>query len=305
MTREELNQEKQQEIINEQRREKRKKITIFFLKISVILILGFFIFYAYTTYISTSRLIVKEDRIVDSDLPNNFDGMKVIQFSDLHYGTTVFYDEVRNLVKEINLRSPDIVIFTGDLIDPSYDISTDEQEKLIKLLKKIDATLGKYCVPGEDDSEMFYTLMKQSEFTILENSYDLIYKNNNNPILLVGLGSSLNDSLNIHEGFSYFSEVSHNSNIYTIAVAHEPDTFVDVNNEYSVDLFLAGHSHNGNIRLPLIGAIYKVDGAETYIDEHYKVDESDLFISSGIGTDGPGFRLFCRPSFNFFRISSK
>lgn len=305
MTREELNQAKQQEIINEQRREKRKKSTIFFFKISLALILGFLTFYFYTTYISTSKLIVKEERIVDKDLPSSFDGLKVIQFSDLHYGTTIFYDEVKNLVSEINKRKPDIVIFNGDLIDSSYDISTEEQEKLSNLLKTIDASLGKYAVPGEEDNEMFYTIMKQSDFNVLENSYDFIYNNDDKPILLIGLGSMLNDSLRIDEGFAYFNDITHNSDIYTVVVSHEPDTVDKINDGYHIDLYLAGHSHNGNVRLPIVGSLYKFDGAEKYIDEHYDLGDYNLYISSGIGTNGPGFRLFCRPSFNFFRISSK
>lgn len=304
MTREELNQAKQQEIINEQRREKRKKSTIFFFKVSLVLILGFLIFYLYTTYISTSKLIVKEERIVDKDLPSNFDGLKVIQFSDLHYGTTVFYDELKNLVVEINKRNPDIVIFNGDLIDASYDLSTDEQEKISDSLKKIDASLGKYAVPGEEDDELFYTIMKQSDFNVLENSYDFIYNNDEKPILLIGLGSILNDSLNVSEGFAYFNETTHNSDIYTIVMSHEPDT-VDKISAYRSDLYLAGHSHNGNVRLPIVGSLYKFDGAEKYIDEYYNLGNYKLYISSGVGTNGPGFRLFCRPSFNFFRISSK
>ena len=68
---------------------------------------------------------------------------------------------------------------------------------------------------------------------------------------------------------------------------------------------LMGHSHNGNIRLPFIGAISKVDGAKKYDQEYYKIKNSELFISSGMGTNGPGFRLFCRPSFNFVRVSNK
>lgn len=305
MTREELNQSKQQEIINEERREKRKKITIFVFKLSLFLIVGFISFYLYTTYVSSSRLIVKEERIIDKDLPSSFDGLKVIHFSDLHYGTTVFYDEVNNLVKEINKRNPDLVIFSGDLIDEAYKISTDEQEKLISQLKKINTTLGKYAVPGEEDSEIFYTIMKQSGFNVIENTYDFIYNESSEPLLLVGFGSFLNDSIDIKSGLAYFSESTHNTDIYSIVVMHEPDVVDEVESIHTADLFLSGHSHNGTVRLPLIGGIYKEKGAEKYIDDYYKIDNSHLYISSGIGTNGPGFRFFCRPSFNFFRISSK
>ena len=305
MTREELNQEKQKEIFNEEKHEKRKKITIFVFKLLCLIVIGFLSFYLYTTFVSTRILSVKEERIINEKVPENFNGLKVIQFSDLHYGTTVFLDELKNVVKEINERNPDLVVFTGDLIDTSYELTTDEQEKIIKQLKKIDASLGKYAVSGEEDGETFLTIMKQSDFEVLNNSYDFIYKDDETPILLIGLDSYLNNKSDISESFTYFTDPTHNTNIFSIVLAHEPDVIDSVLNNYSVDMFLAGHSHNGNIRVPFIGGIYIVEGAEKYSDAYYKVNDTELYISSGIGTNGPGFRLFCRPSINFFRISNK
>ena len=72
----------------------------------------------------------------------------------------------------------------------------------------------------------------------------------------------------------------------------------------TTDLFLAGHSHNGQINIPYIGGLIKKEGSQKYINEFYQINESKLYISSGIGTNGNGFRLFCRPSINFFRLSS-
>ena len=305
MTREELNQDKQKKIIDEQRREKRKKITILIFKLSIALIAFFLLFYCYTTYVSTSSLVVKEKRIVNSKIPANFDGLKIIHFSDLHYGTTVFSDQVSRIVKEINKRKPDIVVFTGDLIDKDFELSTEEQEKLSKLLDKIDVKLGKYAVPGEEDDSEFYTILKQSDFTILNNNYELIYYNDVSPILLVGLDSYLDGKYDINKAYEYFSDSAHDRNIFTIGLVHEPDIVDKILEKYPTDLFLAGHSHNGNIRIPYFGALQKVDGAKKYDQEYYKVKDSDLYISSGLETNGPGFRLFCRPSFNFFRVSVK
>lgn len=305
MTREELNQDRQQEIFNEERREKRKKITIFVFKLVFFIVVGFIIFYLYTTFISTKLLSVREYRVVNDKIPDNFNGLKLVQFSDLHYGSTVFYDEIKTLVTEINERNPDIVVFTGDLINAGYELNTDEQEKLIKQLKKIDAVLGKYAVLGEEDDETFLTIMKQSDFEVLDNSYDLIYKDSDFPILLIGLSSSLNGNENIADGFAYFDTPVHNNEIYSITLSHEPDVIDTVLNNYSTDLFLSGHSHNGNIRIPFVGATYSIDGATKYNQEYYRIQNTELFISSGIGTNGPGFRLFCRPSINFFRISNK
>ena len=89
--------------------------------------------------------------------------------------------------------------------------------------------------------------------------------------------------------------------IYEILLIHEPDFIEDV--DYGkFDLVLAGHSHNGQVRLPLIGAIIKPVGAETYYDEYYSFGNTDLYVSSGIGVSRVNFRLFNRPSLNFYRI---
>lgn len=305
MTREELNQEKQKEIIDEEKREKRKKIIIFSFKCIVIFITCFLLFYCYTTYVSSAMMVVKEERIINKKLPSEFTGLKIIQFSDLHYGTTFFEDDLKKMVNEINSRSPDLVVFTGDLIDEGYDASVEEMELISKYLKKIDTTLGKYAIYGEEDNESFATIMNQGNFIVLDNDYDLIYKNSNTPILLVGLDSKLSGKQNIDEGFKYFKTEGYNSNIYTITLVHEPDSVSSFLNTYNSDLVLAGHSHNGNIRVPFIGALNKVEGAEKYDQAHYTINKTELYISSGMGTNGPGFRLFCRPSINFFRLSSE
>lgn len=305
MTREELNQKKQEAIFMEQKKEKIKKFTLAFFKFSLLLIFGFVCFYVYTTFISTSKLVIKEERILSSKIPDNFSGLKIIHFSDLHYGTTVFYDNLRSLVEQVNLRNPDLVVFTGDLIDINYEMSTTEQEKVIGLLKSINSKLGKYAVSGEEDGELFDIIMKQSDFLVLNNSYEFIYNDSSTPILLVGLGSFLNNSAMIDEAYSYFTDPTYNSNIFSISLLHEPDIIDRITSNYFSDLFLAGHSHNGTIRLPLIGSLYNEEGAKKYNRSFYQIDDSKLFISSGIGTNGPGFRLFCRPSFNFFRISKK
>ena len=303
-TREEKNKEQFEEIVNDELRKKKKKKVIFFTKLIVLIIVCLFILYFYVTYVSTKMITVKEERLKNSKLPISFNSTKIIQFSDLHYGTTVKIDEVKNLVKLINKRHPDIVVFTGDLIDDSYDISTSEQEDLIKLLKSINVSIGKYAVSGEDDGDNFSTILNQSDFTVLDNNYDLVYNNDNNPILITGLSSSLNGNRNIDNAFKYFSVENHNANIYSICLIHESDDIDDILSKYSVDLFLGGHSHNGQIRIPFYGAISGVEGSSTYYKEHYELDNSQIYVSSGIGTVGSGIRLFDRPSINFFRLSN-
>ena len=304
MTREELNEEIQKEIQKEQNAETAKKIIKITLKWIFILIMFFTLFFSYTTYISTVKIKVREYRITNKKIPDSFKGLKIIQLSDLHFGSTMFNEDVKKIKNMSNKRKPDIIVYTGDLIYKNYNLSKEEQEELIKEFKKMKASLGKYAILGDEDNEQISTIFNQSDFTILRNEYDLIYKNDNNPILLIGLSSKKKD-IDIDKAYSYFKEETHNSNIYTITLLHEPDTVDEINSIYPTDLFLAGHSHNGNIRIPFTKySLFKVDGAKKYDQDYYKLDNSELYISSGLGTKN-GIRLFCRPSINFYRLSNQ
>ena len=306
MTREELNKEKQSEIINEEKRKVRKKFVLSSAKVILFLVLFATTFYFLNANIFTKKIVVKEKRIVNEKIPDSFSGLKIVQFSDLHYGSTIFIDDVKNLVKLINSRNPDVVIFNGDLITPEYKITNYEKEKLTKTLANIEASVGKYAVMGDEDNDNYSVLMKQANFTLLNNSYDLIYDDEETPIIIMGISSLLTANYNIAEAYGYFKEANSNSELYKIVAFHEPDLADYILDEYDADLLLAGHSHNGNIKLPFVGAIKRnYKGAEHYYDEMEYVGNTPLYISSGIGTNGAGVRFLCQPSINFFRLSNK
>lgn len=306
MTREERSEEMQKEIFDEDKRAKIKKIIKIIVKVFVIIAILTGLFFTYTTYVSTTMIQVREYRITDEKLPASFDGMKIIQFSDLHYGSTMFEENLKTIKKKINERKPDIIIFTGDLIDPQYDIDEKQKEILSKKLGELKATYGKYAILGDEDDESMITIWNQSDFIVLRNEYDLIYDEKNDPILLIGL-ESLTNNQNLETGFSYFKQETYNSNIYTITLVHEPDSVIKMIDNYPTDLIMAGHSHNGYIRIPFANIpLERKEGAKKYINDYYHLKDSDLYISSGLGTNNKtGIRLFCRPSINFYRFSSK
>ena len=305
MTREELNEDIQKEIIKEERQAKIKKIIKMIFKYTLILILALTAFFSYNSFIATKKIKVREYRIKNQKIPDSFNGTKIIQFSDLHLGTTMQINDLSNLIKLINERKPDLVVFTGDLIESNHNLESKEQESLIKELKNITATLGKYAILGDEDTEKISTIFNQSDFTILRDEYDLIFKNNNESILLLGLSSSLSNKQDIEKAYSYFREETHNSNIFTISLLHEPDSVDNIISSYHSDLFLAGHSLNGSVRIPFLNySIIKPDGAKKYYQDYYKLNDSELYISSGLGSK-TGIRLFCRPSINFYRLTNK
>ncbi len=307
MTRLERNQKKQKEIQHLENKEKTKHISHVILKVLLIVFLLCSVVVLYARFIGTSGLIVKEYGVASDRLPDSFHGLKIIHLTDLHYGSTIFQKEVNELVQEINQRKPDLVVFTGDLVDKHYKIKEQEQEQLIKTLSKIETTIGKYAVTGNHDYEgqTFNDIMLQSNFTVLDNSSELLYYGGYDPILLVGLSSSVKGKRDIEKAFSYFRQEGANQEIYTITLLHEPDSIDNILSRYPTDLALAGHSHNGQIRIPYYGSIIKVKGARKYSESSYEIQDTKLYVSGGLGTSNYPFRLFDRPSINFFRVQKK
>lgn len=309
MTREERSKEKHKDVIEEQKKETIRKTVKKIIKTTLFIAITATLFFLYTTYISTSMISVREYRITNERIPNSFNGTKIMHFSDLHYGSTMTKDNLDDIKKKINDRNPDIIVFTGDLINKNYKMNTKDIEILANKLKELNSTLGKYAILGDEDSnnENIISIFNQADFTILRNENELIYKSDNNPILLVGLSSLINNEQDIEKGFSYFNQESYNSEIYTVALVHEPDSADDIISSYNPNLVLSGHSHNGYVRIPIINYTpIKKNGAKKYDQDYYKISDTELFISGGLGTNNKnGIRLFCRPSMNLYRLSNK
>lgn len=257
----------------------------------------------YARFIGTSFLKVKEYPIYSDSVPNDFDGIKIIHFSDLHYKRAITREKIDKIVDEINLIKPDIVVFTGDLIDKDSIIVEDDIKYLKSTLSKINAKYAKCAVMGNHDYNKIETvenIYNDAGFNYLNNSYDIIYGKNSGKIFISGISSVSYKQDDMTSALEYLKD---NKDIdYKIVLVHEPDFADNIINEYSVDLILSGHSHNGQIRIPLVGALYTPENAKKYYDEYYSINNTDLYISSGIGVSKYNYRLFNHPSFNLYRI---
>lgn len=286
--------------------EKKKHPIIKFIIIFILIIAAILL---YSRFIATKGLVTKEYKITSSSIQDNFHGFKIVHISDVHYGRTTDKKDLNNMVKEVNLLKPDIVVLTGDLIDRDTKLDDDLKGEISEALSSINANVGKYAISGNHDSNFseWESIINDSGFKNLNDTYELIYNDGYTPILLAGLSSNLNNQVDITERYNKILEYSNNENIkelYKILLIHEPDYINNI--DYSnFNLILAGHSHNGQVRLPFIGGIILPNGAKKYYKEHYKINNTDLYISSGIGTSGISFRLFNKPSINFYRLTNK
>lgn len=262
----------------------------------------------YARFVGTMGLTTKEYVIMDKDVPDNFDGLKIVHFSDLHYNRAISLNKVKSIVNEINDINPDIVVFTGDLIDRDAIISDNDYDELANILGNIKSKYGKYAVIGnhdyEKDKDGVIKVFHKADFKYLENSYEIIYNKENEKIFIGGLGNVTHNQEDISKMMEYFNDEG-NKIDYKIILVHEPDIADNIVKDYKVNLILAGHSHNGQVRLPIIGAIYKPPYAKNYYDNYYNLDGTNLYISSGIGVSTVNYRLFNHPSINFYRINKE
>ena len=276
------------------KRKERSKVTTIIIIILAIIALSFI----YVRYIATAGFIVKEYNVTSEKLPQNFNGFKIAHLSDIHYAS-MGKEKLDKVVSEVNIMKPDIIVFTGDLYDRFSNLTDDMKEKIIDSLSKLEAPLGKYAVSGNHDYEHdgYQEIIEKSGFKYLSNESKLIYYNGDIPIELVGYPSIIKDKPN------YNIELTDN---YKIGLIHEGDA-VDNLVDKDFNLVLAGHSHGGQVRLPIIGALPFVmpEYGRKYPNDYYKINNTELYVSYGLGEAQYYVRAFNKPSFNFYRLYTK
>ncbi len=251
------------------------------------------------------RLSVDIETISDPLIPDSFENIKVLFFSDVHYNKFMDRERLNVIVTRINSLDPDIVLFGGDLFDhPSVEYpTTDIQNELISLLSSIQAPLGKYAVLGNHDLEsprtkqMTANVLNASGFELLVNQNIPIYNKGEAYIRLIGLDSQLLGNPDVELSYQGTSQDE-----FIITLSHTPDIIDSL--PVSTDWVLAGHSHGGQIRLPIFNELYTVPYARNYVSGKHMVNEIRLDISNGVGTTRWDIRLFADPQIHLFTLSS-
>ena len=273
-------------------------------KILFLLIIIFSSTIIYSRYIEPKMYITKEYNIIDSDIPNSFYGIKIVQISDINYKFNNNKKDLNKILKEINKIKPDIVILSGDLFNNQINYTEEDIKDITNILKSIKYSIGKFAIKGENDTlDKWNSIMENSSFIDLNDSYELIYNESIEPILLVGISSNYKSNHISDTIEKIYSEINTEYK-FSILVLHEPDFITSI--DYSkFNLILAGHSLNGTIKIPYIGGIINDKYSKIYHDDYYELNNTKLYISSGIGNNKYKFRLLNPPSISLYRLRNK
>ena len=279
ITRREKNKKIASEIEREHAIRLSKKITVILLIIAFIVIL----FFLYMRFIGTAFIKTNEQYLYDN-IPSSFDGLKIVQISDLLYGSTIGDKDLDNIEIEIKKLNPDIIIFTGDLIDNSYNLI--KKDNIEKFLTNLSAPDGKYAIKGELDINDYEMLMDKCGFELLNNSTKEIFNKTVDKIIIKGLNIQNIQSVD-------------NTSDYTICLIHNYDNLNSFNT--NCDITFAGHNLGGEIKIPFGNGIL---GNNKYKGDYYEVGNNQIYISSGLGSKHR-LRLFNHPELNVYRIYTK
>lgn len=266
-------------------KKKRKLKLKFRTKLFILIIL--IVLYSFT--LGTKIIVTKEYKIKTNKLSSDYHGFKILQFSDLHYGSSIHKKEVKNLVSKINAAKADIVIFSGDLINKNYKIDNNEKEFLKNELKKIDSEYGCFYVTGEEDDSSATSILNLAGFIDLKNNEQQIFGSKSDSFLLISSTSK-----------KYF-ESNPTPPSFKILVIHNPSDY-DKYEDFNFDVVLSGHTHNGQINIYGLKNII-INGK--YKNDYQKIGNTKLYINRGIGTSKIKARLFDEPTINLYRIYTK
>ncbi|WP_078381091.1 metallophosphoesterase [Sutcliffiella halmapala] len=258
--------------------------------------------YWYARYIEPKQIKKEAHRIRNTKIPKGFSGMKIVQFSDTHVGHHFEIADLEKIVIKINEEQPDVVVFTGDLMDDP--LNYDYADQLIPVLHKIRAPFGKFAIFGNHDhggygTETYEEIMVASQFTVLKNEHTHIELIDKSRIYIAGVDDLMLGRPDFTETLQGIPEKA-----YTILLAHEPDAAKEISEQFQVSLQLSGHSHGGQVQLPFIGPIVTPPLGSKYYEGFYELNHLTLYVNRGLGTTRQPFRFLAPPEITIFTLEN-
>ena len=229
------------------------------------------------------------DRLPAEGLP-----LRIVHLGDTHVERTTARE--RKLVSMVDELQPDLILLTGDYLNLSYLHDETAQRDFRALASQLQAPYGVYAVRGSVDSpSLTEDLFAGLDIVVLENE-SVRLDIEGQEIYLVGVACSHDLSIDIPRLDQALRDVPPDS--FKILLYQSPD-IIEAASERGIDLYLAGHTHGGQIRLPLYGAIAT---SSIYYKEYeaglFQEGRTHLYVSRGLGLEGasaPRARFLCRP----------
>ena len=228
--------------------------------------------------------------------------LHILQLGDLHLERTTLRE--RKVLQRIKEIDPDLILFTGDVLNLSYLTDKVSQADAIWFFNQLSAPLGVYCVSGSpavDSHEFLHELAKKTALQWLDNE---VVSPDTGPVKINLIGLTCTHNPDLDEQALSSMEIPQEG--FNILLHHSPDLSPNAS-RFPIDLQLSGHTHGGQVRLPIIGALFTGSlYGKTFEAGRYLVNGMPLYITRGIGMEGsiaPRVRFLCKPEMMVFDLT--
>ena len=229
------------------------------------------------------------------DLDEAAPPMRVVHLTDTHIERNSFREA--EVVRRVNALEPDIIVLTGDYLNLSYLDDPVSAAHFRGFVGQLEAPYGIFAVRGtvEPYAEDMEKLVNGTSITWLEQESTTIDVRGQS-VTIVGVACSHHQELDAVRLEKAMAGVEEDA--FTLLLYHSPD-LIEEASELDIDLYLGGHTHGGQLRLPIYGAI--VTGSrygKQYTNGLYQRNGTQMYISRGLGFEGAGLpraRFLCRP----------
>ena len=261
----------------------------------------------YARYLETRWLDVSRLRIPIEGLPAAFRGFRIVQLTDIHHSSVVPLPYIERCIEAANDMHPDLVVLTGDYITTSGKKYT---RPVIDALNGLRARMGVCAVLGNHDYGVYrFRLSKRdpgaadSYAEHFDRSGIRLLVNGSTRVRLDGASLAIVGLDDLWAG-GFAPEAAFDGidpHVPRLVLSHNPDS-ADLLTRFRSDLIMSGHTHGGQVVLPLIGApLLPVQNRERRAGL-YSVGASLLYVNRGIGHLAP-VRFNCRPEITLFELT--
>jgi predicted MPP superfamily phosphohydrolase len=237
--------------------------------------------------------------------PLRLDGFTVALISDFHYDPYFSIHPLLAAIPMVNALHPDLVVLAGDFV--TFPVFGDAgraafaAEPCARLLRQITAPHGLWAILGNHDDatdpEHVTRALQAENIQVLANQSEPIERDGAR-FWLAGVNDVLSDTADLTQALR---RVPASESV--ILLAHEPD-FADEASHFPIDLQLSGHSHGGQVRIPLLPPLYLPALGKKYVWGTYQIGPLTLYTSAGLGTVGVPMRLNCPPEITLLTLHS-
>ena len=268
-------------------------------RIFPIILIAFILLIGIMLYNGNTQIETTEYELHYENLPDTFDGFRIAVLSDIH--AAVFGDSNEQLVAKVKAAKPDIIAITGDLIDTHKQLTPEIQLEIAEaLVADLSPIAPIYFVTGNHDWDSgairpLLAMLEENGVYALRNRYALL-ELGGKTIILAGTDDPNGpaDMLRPHEVVEKIIDVEGGG--FIVMLEHRNNNLL-LYSVLGVDLVLCGHAHGGIIRLPFTDGLIgqQRDWFPTYTNGVYKIGETNMVVSRGLGNHTGLPRIFNKP----------